>query len=79
MLAAYTIERMGPNRIPSRLQIQAANQAKSPLLATCRTRSRTPNERHPRFSQILLGAPELAPVHKEQLGKICRSGEHLLA
>ena len=57
---------------------EAANRAKSAFLANMSHELRTPLNAILGFSQLLSREPELQPQHREQIGIINRSGNHLL-
>ena len=57
---------------------EAANRAKSAFLANMSHELRTPLNAILGFSQLLSRDPELQPQHREQIGIINRSGNHLL-
>jgi CheY-like chemotaxis protein len=59
--------------------IRRASQAKSVFLANMSHEIRTPMNAILGFSQILLKDPALAANHRQHLGTIARSGEHLLS
>ncbi len=59
-------------------EAKEANQAKSEFLANMSHELRTPLNAILGFTQIMERNPELSSVHKEELGIIGRSGEHLL-
>ncbi|HAX79464.1 MAG TPA: histidine kinase [Cyanobacteria bacterium UBA11372] len=58
---------------------EAANRAKSAFLANMSHELRTPLNAILGFSQLLSREPELQPQHREQIGIINRSGNHLLS
>jgi len=58
---------------------EAANQAKSTFLANMSHELRTPLNAILGFSRLTSRSPHLSPEDKENLGIICRSGEHLLS
>jgi signal transduction histidine kinase/CheY-like chemotaxis protein len=58
---------------------EAANRAKSTFLANMSHEIRTPMNAILGFSQLVLRTPGLAPIQKQYLDIINRSGEHLLA
>lgn len=58
---------------------EAANRAKSLFLANMSHEIRTPMNAILGFSQLLLRGPGLAPIQRQHLSAINRSGEHLLA
>jgi signal transduction histidine kinase/CheY-like chemotaxis protein len=57
---------------------EVANQAKSVFLANMSHELRTPLNAILGFSQIIARSPELSPNHRNEVGIITRSGEHLL-
>jgi PAS domain S-box len=59
--------------------IRRASQAKSVFLANMSHEIRTPMNAILGFSQILLKDPTLAANHRQHLGTIAKSGEHLLS
>jgi adenylate cyclase len=62
----------------AKLAAEAANRAKSAFLANMSHELRTPLNAILGFSQLLNREPELQPQHREQIGIINRSGNHLL-
>jgi signal transduction histidine kinase/DNA-binding response OmpR family regulator len=58
---------------------EAANRAKSDFLANVSHELRTPLNAILGFSELLLRDPQLAPVQRDSLETIGRSGEHLLS
>ncbi|HCA98148.1 MAG TPA: hybrid sensor histidine kinase/response regulator [Cyanobacteria bacterium UBA9226] len=65
-------------RIKAEKAAEAASQAKSEFLANMSHELRTPLNAILGFSQLLSREPELQPQHREQIGIINRSGNHLL-
>ncbi len=57
---------------------ESANRAKSAFLANMSHELRTPLNGVLGFTQIVLKDPALAPEHRERLGLVAQSGEHLL-
>ncbi len=58
---------------------EVANRVKITFLANMSHELRTPLNAILGFSQLINNSPNLAPEHREYLGIITRSGEHLLA
>ncbi len=59
-------------------EAKEANKAKSEFLANMSHELRTPLNAILGFTQIMERNPDLSKIHKEELGIISRSGEHLL-
>ncbi len=63
----------------AKTQAEASNRAKSVFLASISHEIRTPLNAILGFSQLLQRDPNTTPQQREQLGVICRNGEHLLS
>lgn len=64
--------------LAARDEAEAASRAKSLFLAHMSHEIRTPLNAILGFTQVLQRDPALGPAHRDQLGTIQRSGEHLL-